>query len=46
MKAMKPLWSGPGTYPGEPYEHDRFRAVYSDHDPVVFRLSVPDKDDD
>lgn len=46
VEAMKPFWQGAGVYPGEPYEHDRFRAVYSDHDPVVFRLNVPDADDD
>jgi endonuclease/exonuclease/phosphatase family metal-dependent hydrolase len=46
VDAMKPFWQGPGVYPGEPYEHDRFRAVYSDHDPVVFRLNVPEADDD
>ena len=35
-----------GNYPGEPYHHNRFRAFYSDHHPVVFRLHIPAADDD
>ena len=42
---MRPLWSGPGAYPGgdaqgQGYDHDAFRALYSDHHPVVFRLTA------
>ncbi|NQV28785.1 MAG: hypothetical protein HQ518_30905 [Rhodopirellula sp.] len=33
-------------YPGAPYNHNAFRAAYSDHHPVVFRLTVPTNDDD
>lgn len=32
--------------PAEPYNHDRFRAHYSDHHPVVFRFKIPSQDDD
>lgn len=35
-----------GEDPGEPYDHNRFRAYYSDHHPVVFRFKIPDEDDD
>jgi len=28
------------------YDHDKFRTRYSDHNPVKFRLKVPDSDDD
>ena len=32
-------------YPGNPYNHDVFRATYSDHHPIVFRLILTDDDD-
>lgn len=32
--------------PAETYNHNRFRAHYSDHHPVVFQFEVPDEDDD
>lgn len=35
-----------GAFPGAPYDHNRFRAYYSDHDPVVFQLTLPEFDDD
>ena len=31
---------------GRPYDHDRSRAYYSDHHPVVFRFNKPEEDDD
>ncbi|MGB2986269.1 MAG: hypothetical protein WBE26_10330 [Phycisphaerae bacterium] len=34
-----------GSYPGEPYDHNRFRKYYSDHHPVVFRLAKTVDDD-
>jgi endonuclease/exonuclease/phosphatase family metal-dependent hydrolase len=44
---MRSQWQGRTKYPGgPPYRHDPFRAVYSDHNPVVFRLKVPSRDDD
>jgi hypothetical protein len=47
IDAMAPLWSvSDGTYPGNPYDHNRFRAFFSDHHPVAFRLAIPDADDD
>jgi len=46
IEEMRPFWNGPGAYPGEPYDHNRFRAVYSDHDPVDFVMSIPAADDD
>ena len=35
-----------GAFPGEPYDHDRFRAYYTDHHPVVSRLKTPSQNDD
>jgi hypothetical protein len=33
-------------YPGDPYDHNEFRAHYSDHHPIVFQVNVPVADDD
>jgi len=46
VEEMRPFWIGPGVYPGDPYVHNTFRARYSDHCPVAFRLTVPAHDDD
>ena len=54
IEAMRPFWGAAGSYPGgavnpigEPqYRHDRFRNFYSDHHPVVFKMLIPDSDDD
>lgn len=43
---MKPGWSSTESYPGDPYNHDRFRAYFSDHHPVVFRINLSPSDDD
>lgn len=46
VAAMRPRWHEGSPYPGDPYDHDRFRRRYSDHDPVKFRLRPPAVDDD
>lgn len=47
IEAMRPRWDTTlGPYPGDPYDHDKFRAYYSDHHPIVFRLVLPPRDDD
>lgn len=47
IEVMKPLWLVPDVnYPGDPYDHDLFRQYYSDHNPVVFKVAIPSKDDD
>jgi endonuclease/exonuclease/phosphatase family metal-dependent hydrolase len=54
VEAMRPYWHSDEPYPGgainpvekPKYNHDEFRKYYSDHNPVVFLLIVPDKDDD
>lgn len=47
IDVMRTKWTGPGAYPGgPPYDHNKFRAYYSDHNPVVFRLKIPVQDDD
>jgi len=43
---LEDKWTGVGVYPGTPYNHNRFRAVYSDHSPVAFEMVVGDEDDD
>lgn len=39
-------WTSTEPYPGDPYDHNLFRAYYSDHHPVVFQMTVPTVDDD
>jgi endonuclease/exonuclease/phosphatase family metal-dependent hydrolase len=46
IEEMEPLWHGPGTYPGNPYDHSKFRKYFSDHVPISFRLNIPSQDDD
>lgn len=49
INAMRPYWKKQSSarYPGdEPYDHNEFRKNYSDHHPVLFRLSLPTRDDD
>lgn len=47
IEAMAPVWSdADGAYPGDPYDHNRFRTFFSDHHPVAFRLATPGADDD
>jgi len=45
IDAMKPYWSLPDPYPGDPYGHNLFKQYFSDHHPVVFRL-ISGGDDD
>jgi hypothetical protein len=47
IEAMASHWNAAdGVYPGNPYDHNRFRAFFSDHHPVAFRLAIPNVDDD
>ncbi len=46
VEAMQSKWELTGEYPGAPYDHNAFRAYFSDHDPVVFQLTMPSEDDD
>jgi len=46
IAAMEPLWKLDAPYPGDPYKHNEFRKYFSDHHPVVFKLTLPDTDDD
>jgi len=46
IEAMRGWWdSSIGSYPGDPYDHNRFRRYYSDHHPVVFRMTSTVDDD-
>ena len=40
VETMKQIWTGPGPYPGNPYNGKLFPQYYSDHDPIVFQLDV------
>jgi len=42
---MKSRWDIPEPFPGEPYLHNDFRQLFSDHHPVIFRM-IPSSDDD
>ena len=54
IEAMRPFWNSTDPYPGgslnpiglPAYDHNKFRAFYSDHHPVVFKMLVPAVDDD
>ncbi len=47
IEAMRPFWdTANGPYPGDPYDHNPFRRFYSDHHPIVFRMTVQANDDD
>jgi len=48
VETMADSWAATHTdpFPGNPYEHNAFRAAYSDHNPVIFTLVVPALDDD
>ncbi|MGZ0166296.1 MAG: endonuclease/exonuclease/phosphatase family protein [Planctomycetales bacterium] len=46
LEELRDDWHSSGPYPGSPYNHNAFRAAYSDHHPVVFRLTIPAADDD
>lgn len=39
-------WTSTDAYPGDPYDHNLFRAYYSDHHPIVFQMIIPGEDDD
>ncbi|MFH1311711.1 MAG: hypothetical protein ABIJ00_00650, partial [Candidatus Eisenbacteria bacterium] len=47
VEAVRPYWtSSADTFPGDPYDHNLFRQYYSDHNPIVFKMVIPGKDDD
>lgn len=47
IAATRGSWNdSDGEFPGDPYDHNRFRAYFSDHHPVRFRFNIPDQDDD
>lgn len=47
IEVMEDSWtSTEDEYPGDPYEHNLFKQCFSDHHPVVFKIKVPDEDDD
>ncbi|MBI4924124.1 MAG: endonuclease/exonuclease/phosphatase family protein [Devosia nanyangense] len=44
---MHRRWTGAASaFPGAPYNHDRFRVLYSDHNPVRFAVRTDQPDDD
>ena len=48
IDVMEVSWHMSNTtpYPGNPYDHNAFRAAYSDHHPIGFRLIAGESDDD
>jgi endonuclease/exonuclease/phosphatase family metal-dependent hydrolase len=46
VELLRDNWHSSDPYPGAPYNHNAFRAAYSDHHPVVFHLTIPAADDD
>ena len=46
VAAMKPYWTSTEPYPGDPYDHNALRVLYSDHNPIAFYLEIPESDDD
>lgn len=54
IEAMRPYWNSSEPYPGgsvnpiglPQYDHKQFRLFYSDHHPVMFKMTVPATDDD
>lgn len=47
VAAMRSSWDpDDGPYPGDPYVHDDFRQVYSDHHPISFEILIDGVDDD
>ena len=46
IEEMQDDWTLPEPYPGSPYNHNEFRQYFSDHHPIVFRMTLPTQDDD
>lgn len=48
IEVMRPFWEDASSdpYPGEPYIHNSFRGLYSDHHPIEFRIKIGATDDD
>ena len=46
IEEMRSVWDSADPYPGDPYIHNTFRQVYSDHHPIAFRLRSRLADDD
>jgi endonuclease/exonuclease/phosphatase family metal-dependent hydrolase len=46
VKVLETRWLDEGPFPGRPYNHDTFRQLYSDHNPIKFRLPRSEVDDD
>lgn len=47
IEAMRVPWAmtSNDAYPGDPYDHDKFRVRYSDHHPVKFKINILQDDD-
>lgn len=46
IETTRASWNLGEPFPGDPYDHNAFRRIYSDHHPIVFALEVPDADPD
>lgn len=46
IQSMGKRWRRSEAYPGDPYDHNRFRRYFSDHHPIMFRWHSASADDD
>ena len=45
IEVVRPHWNDAEPYPGEPYDHNKFRTRFSDHHPIQFRIKKGQDDD-
>jgi len=46
IEEMRLRWHESTPFPGNPYDHDEFRKLYSDHHPVRFNIRTNRTEDD
>lgn len=46
IQKARVFWNPIIPFPGEPYNHNIFRLYYSDHHPISFVMTLPERDDD
>jgi hypothetical protein len=45
VEAVRPHWNDAVAFPGDPYDHNEFRKLFSDHHPILFRIRKGVDDD-
>jgi endonuclease/exonuclease/phosphatase family metal-dependent hydrolase len=46
IEELKDSWASDEPYPGDPYNHNKFRQAFSDHHPIIFIMQLTVSDDD